>query len=393
MTASKPDLEYAMFSRAEMDRRLARARAFMAERDLDGLFITQDENFQYFSGTSATLALTFSLTRPSIFILPREGEPIIVSQGRQSIKLGCYVEDLRGYTDLLTFPHALVGEALADAGLARGRIGVELGQEQRLGMPVADYLKLVSDHPAAEFVDAAPLLIRLRMVKSEEELVYLRRSAEMTGRARQRVFDQLRPGATERDVDRMLRAMMLEEGAERTSFVILQSETPGAGNPFKYERALEPGSVLAVDGGAFAGMYSVDYCRMATLGRATNLQKRVHGAVLEVNQVMIDALRPGITCSELFGIGLKAIDAAGVERDAPGPMLGRMGHGQGMLITEPPSVAHDDQTVLEPGTVISTEPGVCADGVSFVWEDVHVVTETGSEKLTLETPELRELDW
>ena len=41
----------------------------------------------------------------------------------------------------------------------------------------------------------------------------------------------------------------------------------------------------------------------------------------------------------------------------------------------------------KPGTIISTEPGVRADGVSFVWEDVHVVTETGSEKLTLETPE------
>ena len=104
-------------------------------------------------------------------------------------------------------------------------------------------------------------------------------------------------------------------------------------------------------------MYSIDYARMATLGRATNLQKRVHAAVLEVNQVMIDALRPGLTCSELHRIGLEAMGPAGVERDAPSPELGRMGHGQGMLITEPPSVTPGDHTVLEPGMVISTEPG------------------------------------
>ena len=393
MSTPKTDLEYAMFSWAEMDRRLARARELMAERDIDGLFITQDENFQYFAGASATLSLSYSLTRPSIFILPREGEPIIVSQGVNSIRLGCYVEDLRGYLDILTFPHTLVREAISDAGLERGRIGVELGQEQRLGMPVGDYQQLVSDLPGAEFVDAADLIIRLRMVKSGEELAYLRRSAEITGRARQRLFDRIRPGATERDIDRWFRGLMLEEGADRTSFVILQHDSPGAGNPFKYERRLEAGSVLAVDGGAFAGMYSVDYARMATLGRATNSQKRMHATVLEINQTMIEALRPGITCSALHRIGLEAIDAAGVERDAPARLAGRMGHGQGMLITEPPSVAHDDHTVLEPGVVISTEPGIRGDRLGFLWEDVHVITESGSEQLTLEPTELRELDW
>ena len=69
----------------------------------------------------------------------------------------------------------------------------------------------------------------------------------------------------------------------------------------------------------------------------------------------------------------------------------RMGHGQGMLLTEPPSVNPDDHTVLEPGMVISTEPGVRSGNVQFQWEDVHVITEDGHEQLTLETDELREL--
>jgi Xaa-Pro aminopeptidase len=68
-----------------------------------------------------------------------------------------------------------------------------------------------------------------------------------------------------------------------------------------------------------------------------------------------------------------------------------MGHGQGMLITEPPSIAPDDATVLKPGMVVSTEPGVRCGDVQFLWEDVHVITDTGAEKITLETDKLRQL--
>ena len=68
-----------------------------------------------------------------------------------------------------------------------------------------------------------------------------------------------------------------------------------------------------------------------------------------------------------------------------------MGHGQGMLITEPPSIAPADDTVLAEGMVISTEPGVRSGDVQFLWEDVHVITSDGHEQLTFETSELREI--
>ena len=87
-----------------------------------------------------------------------------------------------------------------------------------------------------------------------------------------------------------------------------------------------------------------------------------------------------------------AMKDVGVEPDSPSRLkIGRMGHGQGILISEPPSIAPDDHTVLEPGMVISTEPGVRSGPVQFLWEDVHVITEDGHEQLTLETDELREL--
>ena len=68
-----------------------------------------------------------------------------------------------------------------------------------------------------------------------------------------------------------------------------------------------------------------------------------------------------------------------------------MGHGQGMLITEPPSIHPDDETPLAPGMVLSTEPGLSAEGVQMLWEDVFVITDNGSAKITEESDDLREI--
>ena len=386
------NLEFAMFSRKDMESRYARARDFMERRGIDALLVSGEENFQYFAGTAASLALHYSLTRPSIFILPADREPIIVTQGKDNLVLGSYVTDIRVYDEILSFPLAVVLDALGDAGLKRNRLGVELGLEQRMGMPVGAYLELVSRLPDTEFVDAADIIVGLRMVKSDEEVAYIRRAAGVTGLARQRLFGQVVPGMTERDVARRMRQLILEEGGDRTSFVILQLDLAGSKNQFPYDRPLQAGTILALDAGAYVGMYTVDYVRMASLGPATDMQKRVHSAVLDVNRKMADALIPGVTCSEIYRIGAKAIEDARHEVGDLERLRGaRMGHGQGMLLTEPPSVNPGDHTRLEPGMVISTEPGVRSGDVQFQWEDVHVITEDGHEQLTLETDELREL--
>ena len=389
----KDAAEYAMFSRREMDRRYALAQRGMAARGLDALLVTGEENFQYFTGTSASLALHYSLSRPNVLILPRRGEPVVLTQTKEYMTLSCYVTEFREYFDVLQFPSGLIADTLREVGLEHHRVGTELGQEQRLGIPVGAYLALVAAMPDTEFVDAADLLISLRTVKSEEELAYMRRAADITGRARQRLFAQhVGPGTTERDIARTMRRLILEEGGDRTSFVHLQLDVPGCKNPFHYDRPLRRGDVLAVDTGAYVGMYTIDYPRMATLGPATGAQKRAHAAVLEVTRRMAEALRPGVLCSDLHRLALQAIADVGGVIDWPDRIPGgRFGHGQGMLLTEPPSINPRDHTALTPGMVLSTEPGFRLDGVPMLWEDTHVVTETGHVQLTLETSELREI--
>ena len=386
------DLEYAMFSREEMERRYARARVAMDRRGMDVLFVTGEENFQYFAGTAASVALHASLTRPSVFILPRDGEPIVVTQGQDNLTLGSYVTDVRGYGELFEFPKAVVIQALRDAGAACGSVGVELGQEQRMGMPVGAYQDLTGALSDVAFVDAAEVILQLRMVKSKEELAYIRQAGEVTDRARQRLFGMIRPGMTERATARLLQRMILEEGGDGTSFVMLLLGLPGSRNPFGYDRPLEAGQVVGVDTGARVGMYTVDYTRWVVLGRATEPLRRMYGALLEVNRAMAAALGPGVRCSDIYRVGMEAIESACSERVGLaqfGPS--RMGHGQGMLVTEPPSIHPDDHTPLEPGMVLSTEPGLTAEGVKMLWEDVFVISENGREQITRESDELREV--
>lgn len=389
---SSRDLEFAMFSRAEMERRYARAREEMDRRGMDALFVTGEENFQYFAGTTASAALHASLTRPSVFILPMDGEPIVVTQGQDNLALGSYVTDVRGYTDLFRFPHAVVIQALRDAGTAGGSVGAELGQEQRMGMPAGAYQDLTSALKDVAFVDAADVIVKLRMVKSEEEIAYICKAGDVTKKARQRLFGMLRPGMSERETARLLRRLILEEGGDGTSFVMLLLGIPGSRNPFGYDRPLEAGQVVGVDTGARVGMYTIDYTRWGVLGTATDAVRRMYDALLEVNRKMAAALAPGVTCSEVYQVGNDAIDTAcskteGLERFGPS----RMGHGQGLLITEPPSIHPEDHTPLAPGMVLSTEPGLSASGVKMLWEDVFVITENGSSQITNESDELHEI--
>ena len=388
---------YHLFSRSEMDRRYAKARKQMDQRGIDALLISGEENFQYFAGTTAGIGLHLSLSRPYLFVLPLEKEPIIVSQYTSGFTLSCYVTDIREYYDVLTFPKNEVMGALKDAGLNNNRVGAELGQEQRMGMPVGAYLDLVESMPDTKFVDAADIILNLRMVKSEEELVYMRKAADITDRARQRLYDDhIRPGMTEREAVRALRRLILEEGGDKTSFVHIQNNLPGSTNQFHYDRRLEKGMVIGMDTGAYCRMYTVDYPRFAVLGKATDEQKRVHEAVKYVNSKMADALGPGVTCSEIHRVGVEACKDVDVEVDEMHKKPGaRAGHGQGMLFTEPPSITASDHTVLEVGMVLSTEPGITGGAsrgdVHFLWEDTHAVTENGHEQITLETDELREI--
>ena len=106
--------------------------------------------------------------------------------------------------------------------------------------------------------------------------------------------------------------------------------------------------------------------------------------ILEVNDLCIGAVRPGIPVHELVRVRDAAFREIGYEHASVHP--GRMGHGSGLDMTEPPSIAETDETVLEPGMVLHIEPKIVRRSGIFQLEELVAVTRTGAEMITRPAP-------
>lgn len=382
----------------ELKQRKERVQELMRKQGIDALLITNDENFLYLVGLPGPYGMHRSNDRPGVAVIPSEGDPIcIVSTSTESnIKPVVKKENLRVYTSTLGMPTELIVNALKEVGLENKRLGIEGGLSQRIGMPFNEYMQVLKVLPNIKLIDAAPLLWKMRMVKSETEIKYMKRSADIVNRARQKLFEQISVGMTYREIKRAFYRLMMEEGADGPAFAIVASwpQDNIEGQPLLH-RILVPdiptrkGDALFLDGGAYVNAYTVDYNRWAVFGSPSPKMVKYHNIARDVSMKMGRALKPGVTCSDIFKIGKRELRNAGAY-----PRLirgGRMGHGQGMLWTEPPSIARDDETVLEPGTVVSTEPKAEAESTWVNWEDTWVVREDGAELLTDESCELKEI--
>ena len=359
----------------------------MKKAGIDSLLLTSDENFHYFTG-GAGMTHMRSNTRPNIVVIPASGEPIAITGAAFTyvVELAGLVKDIRTYNSISGVPSNVLAKALKDCGLKNKKVSVEKGLEQRLNIPLNDYEDLTKSLPSVEFADGSDVIWAVRMIKSKEEVDLMSKACDITGRARQKTFREIKLGMSEREISRMFSRHMLEEGADRICFTHVSAGIPPNHTYLYLERTLKPGDVLYLDGGAYVQTYTCDYSRIAVAGKPTAEQERVHAGVRKANKKMIETLRPGVTCAEVFKAGAKILAEEGLgESQLEG--AGRMGHGQGILLTEPPSVSPLDKTVLKPGMVLSTEPGAERAEGEFTWEDVHVITEDGSIQLTKESEE------
>jgi Xaa-Pro aminopeptidase len=373
----------------EFLRRATQARERMAKANLDALLVATGPNLTYLSGYPSPGR---SGARPFVFILPLEHEPVfIVQNGRQfEAQRYSWVTDVRTYAELSRAPLRLIEGALCEMGLGEGRIGMELGFEQCLDVPVLDFLQLREDLSVARFVDAADILRDLRMVKSEAEIACIRQACEITSRYYEECLPQIRAGMTEVDVFHMLASKTYELGGAGFFAVI----TSGEGN---YDlvskgptgRTLQQGDMLWVDSGCSVGGYWSDFGRAAVLGDPTPRQRHAQQAIHEITMRGVEMVRPGVRASDIAGTcnqELERLDFA--YTSCISGLASRIGHGVGLAVTELPHVAEYDDTILQPGMVITIEPGVATTYGTFHVEEDVLVTERGYELLSTAGREL-----
>lgn len=229
--------------------------------------------------------------------------------------------------------------------------------------------------------DAPSIVERFRMVKDDEEIGLIRNAVQLGAEIFQRGVGVLRAGVKEVDVAAEMELAARRGGADGMSFDTIIAS--GARSALPHGRAstqpIARGAFVVCDFGVILSGYCSDQTRTVWVGSVTEDARRPYEAVREAQQAAIDAVRPGIAVGEVDAAARKVLRKAGLGRY----FTHSTGHGVGLEIHESPRVANGQGEVLQPGMVITIEPGVYFPGKWGVRiEDMVAVTAGGYEVLT-----------
>ena len=223
------------------------------------------------------------------------------------------------------------------------------------------------------------------MVKTEAEIACIRHICRIASDAYEALPSKLSAGMTEREAARRLRIDIAERGADATPFLPAISGPGGVDQIVcgPSDRVLVDGDILFFDTGSTFNGYFCDFDRNYAVGRASDAARRAHEAVWQATEAGIAAAVPGAATDDVWRAMATVLEAAG----SIGNNVGRLGHGLGLQLTEPPSNRPGDGTVLREGMVLTIEPGMeYAPGRMIVHEENVAITAGGAELLTRRAP-------
>ena len=375
------------FPQIEFEQRLEKAQRLMSEKDLDVVLFCTEAEVRYFTGFLTQFWQ--SPTRPWFLCLPREGNPVAVIPG---IGADCmertWIEDIRTWSS----PHpdddgvSLLQETLVELSGGSKKIGLPMGSESTLRMPFQDFMILQERLKSYEFNDATPLIQKLRMVKSELEIEKISHVCQLVSNVFETLPEWLLEEQTEIDVFRRFKIECLKEGVDDVSYLVGGAGLGGYSDiisPPK-DKKLIPGDVLILDTGCTFDGYFCDFDRNYALQKADDDVRNAYRVVYQATDAGLEAAVPGNTAADVFRAMNRVLETNG----AKGGQVGRMGHGLGMQLTEWPSNAVFDNTVLESGMVLTLEPGMqFGKNKLMVHEENLVIREEGPQLLTRRAPE------
>lgn len=362
--------------------RVARLRLEMRKAGLDALVVTDPVMFQYCTGQKV---IAGGVGRPSFFVLPLEGEPAVVDWSGPGMFARLYrrpyptwVEDRRIYPEV-PFNHDErvdwgVRDVLVERGLANARLGIELGNEPRLGLGILDFERLKAELPDARWVDSSAVVWACRMIKTDWEAEQLRRACAIGAKSWAGVLASLRIGISAAEIQKRALAGYLEHGADLDSPPPLVLGATGAGGTF------QRGDILYLDGGCAVSGYKMDFTRRAVFGPPSERQRAEHDGMWGILFQVMERMKPGVATAEIFAFSQSLLAEKPWTNYSNHPSM-RIGHGIG-LVNEPPYLNAFDRNVLQAGMSITPEPKIeTVEGLLNAEEHV-IVCENGCEVLS-----------
>jgi Xaa-Pro aminopeptidase len=374
------------FDEAEFRQRLSRAQKMMAKAGLACLLLSTEPEVRYFTGYLTRF--WESPARPWFLIVPAVGDPIaVIPSIGVALMSRSWIADIRSWRspDLVDDGVSLLRDTLRDMVGTDGQIGVPSGLETHVRMPMHTWNAL---QDGLTIVDDAEIMLRLRRVKSQNEIAKITQAGAIATRAFARVPEIAQAGVPLEKVFRHFQMLLLEEGADWVPYLAGAAGQDGYFDVISpaTETPLMNGDILMLDTGAVWDGYFCDFDRNFAVGAGSDVAQSAHARLIDAVNAGFEAAKPGALMCDLFDV-MSAVVAG--ESDAVAD-AGRMGHGLGMQLTEWPSIIPTERTVLEAGMVLTLEPSVeTVDGRIMVHEENIAITETGA--VFLNTPAGRAL--
>jgi Xaa-Pro aminopeptidase len=381
---------------AELEARVAKLQAFLADQGLDGALIVQNTDLFYWAGT---------IQQAHLYI-PVQGEPLLMV--RKSFERARAESALRRVV-ALDSPKQIPG-LLRHNGLARPRsMGLELDV-----LPANLFFLYQRIFQKSELLDVSTAIRQIRAIKSDYELDLIREAARRSDQVADLVRAELKAGMTELELAGKVEAHArrlghqgiirmrlwgselfyghLMSGPSAAVPSYLSSPTGGAavspavaqGSSFRPIKRHEP---VLVDYVFAHNGYLSDHARIFALGPLPDDLVQAHNTMIELHATLKAAARPGTPSGDLYTTALEKATAAGYGDYFMGvgdQRIRFVGHGVGLELDEFPFLAQDQKLPLAAGMVIALEPKLVIPGRGVVGiENTHIVTSSGLEQLTL----------
>ena len=378
-----------VFPTAEYETRVERTQEALAERDLDAIVVSDPANMNYLAGYDG-----WSFYVHQAVVLTREhDEPVWV--GRDMDANGARATtwlsepNIRAYSDdhvhspYDLHPMDYLAGVLADLDVDDGRIGVETDASY---FTAKSYLRLDSNLPDADLVDADLLVNWLRIRKSDREIEYMREAARISEAAMRAGLDAIEAGVPEYEAaaaiyERLIRGTD-EYGGDYPAIVPLMPSGDHTGTPHLTwtDREFEEGDPVLIELSGCRHRYHSPLARTTFVGDPPAEIEETAEIVIEGMEAALDAVEPGVTCEAVEAAWRETIAKYGVEKED------RIGYSMGLGY--PPdwgehtaSIRPGDETVLEEGMTFHVIPGLWEDAFGVELSETFTVTASGAETL------------
>jgi Xaa-Pro aminopeptidase len=344
--------------------RLQKSRKLIAEKGLDGLIISQQDNLRYLSGFTGSGWLLIS-ERDAVLAL----DFLYAEQAKQESS-GFEITEIRQEL------HNWLPGLVLDLGWRK------LGFEANL-ISYDAYRKLSEALRAkqvnVELVPTTEVVEQLRAVKEPEELVFVTKAVKLADAALEEAKAMIRPGITEKEAAWEIERNLRQEGSEGVPFEIIVASGPNSALPHARptEKAICADEPVIIDMGARINGYCSDLSRTLFLGRASEKFQKIYGVVRQAQAAAIDGVRSEMAASQADQLARSVIEEAGYG-DAFGHGLG---HGVGLAVHEFPRLGLNSSDSLTDGMVFTIEPGIYLAGEGGVRIEDMVVSENGKARV------------